>query len=71
MSGFYPSAETVRMDWGVPLQWARNYPAWPERVRDFLAQARASGLTVITVRLERQTVELIATKPGDEVGDYA
>lgn len=64
-------AETVRCDWGVPVGWARSYPAWPQAVREWLANVRARGLTVITVRPRQHGVDLIATRPGDEVGDYA
>lgn len=68
---FHVTAETVRSQWGVPLQWAANYPAWPDHLRHWLASSRAAGLTVITVRPTRYEVELIATKPGAEIGDYA
>jgi hypothetical protein len=69
--GFVTSAETVRCDWGVPLSWARAYPAWPQAVREWVANVRRDGLTVITVRPGPHGVDLIATRPGEPVGDYA
>lgn len=63
-------AKVVRMEWGVPLTWARNNPDyWPMALRHWLAQARAKGLTVITVFPEKHHVGLAATLPGDRV-DY-
>lgn len=67
-------ARTVRMEWGVPLGWAASYPQWPDKVRAFVREARAAGLTQIIVREDRITllsgavkdigVDIIALPPG-------
>ncbi len=60
-----------RIDWGVPLSWARAYPQWEECVRDFCRKARAEGLTQIVVTPREHEVDLTALPLGTKWEDAA
>lgn len=60
-----------RCDWGVPLGWARVYPDWENRLREWLRDVRAAGLTQIVVVPREHEVDLSALRPGDIWEDAA
>lgn len=63
--------ETVRVEWGVPVSWAANYPQWPESVRQWLREVRAAGLTQIVVTPRQHGVDLSALRPGEKWEEWA
>lgn len=64
-------AKLARMDWGVPIRWARDFPRWPDHLRRWLWEARAAGLTQIVVAEHPHVIELTALPPGAHWSDAA
>jgi hypothetical protein len=62
------AARTSRVEWGIPLGWARQHPLlWKDQLRRFLRNVRAEGLTVITLFEREWCIDIAATRPGEPV----